>query len=45
MLVAGRLVAGHYPVMPGVPRSPSHSDLVDDLRTVREKGLGHLRGT
>lgn len=29
--------------MPGVPRSPSHSDLVDDLRTVREKGLGHLR--
>lgn len=26
--------------MPGEPRSPSHSDLVDDLRVVREKGLG-----
>lgn len=29
--------------MPGEPRSPSHSDLVVDLRVVREKGLGHLR--
>ena len=29
--------------MPGVPRSPSHGDLVVDLRVVREKGLGLLR--
>jgi hypothetical protein len=29
--------------MPGVPRSPSHTDLVVDLRIIREKGLGHLR--
>lgn len=29
--------------MPVTPRSPSHSDLIVDLRVVREKGLGHLR--
>ncbi|MGH3904815.1 MAG: hypothetical protein ACRDTE_11575, partial [Pseudonocardiaceae bacterium] len=30
------------PVMLAESRSPMHSDLVVDLRVVREKGLGHL---
>jgi hypothetical protein len=29
--------------MPAEPRPPTHSDLVADLRLVREKGLGRLR--
>ncbi len=40
--VAGWSRSGHDPVMLAESRSPMHSDLVVDLRVVREKGLGHL---
>jgi hypothetical protein len=38
-----RATSGHNLVMQGNIRSPSHADLVADLRIVREKGLGQLR--